>query len=147
MAVPAKTREDFWRDYAEQCGEEVLAYSMGRYLSGWHLFTEPCWGLLIATSGGFRFHHFPHESWLMALTRTTTGGEAPKEKTIFIPREQILSVEFRREKSLLKRLFLAPFPRVVIRYRRESGEEADLWIESDQKAGTVVRELLPGSSP
>jgi hypothetical protein len=55
-------------------------------VSGWAEFAEPLWGLLIATSGGFRFHHFPHQSWLQTLS----GTAQPKEETLFIPRQAIL---------------------------------------------------------
>jgi hypothetical protein len=91
--------EDFWREYGEKYGEKVLAYTMGQYLSGWAEYEGGFWGLLIATDGGFRFHHFPQENWLQALSRRSPwGGKDPEEKTIFIPRDRIISAELRVEK-------------------------------------------------
>ena len=62
--------EDFWRDYEEKIGEKVLVRSLGQYISGWEEFGGPrgrtLWGLIMATSGGFRFHHFPQVSWFEA---------------------------------------------------------------------------------
>ncbi|MDR3160628.1 MAG: hypothetical protein LBU28_03335 [Spirochaetaceae bacterium] len=132
----------FWKEYEEKCGEQVLAYTLGQYLSGWDDFNlsrrESLWGLLIATSGGFRFHHFPHEGWIQALSRVSSGGEAPKEQTLFIPKDQLTSVELRMEKSLLKKLFFPSSPRLVIRYGDAGGE---LVMETDQKAREIVMAL------
>ncbi|MDR2070834.1 MAG: hypothetical protein LBP81_05405 [Treponema sp.] len=132
----------FWKEYEEKCGEKVLAYTLGQYLSGWEDFNlsqrESLWGLLIATSGGFRFHHFPHEGWIQALSRLSSGGDAPKEKTLFIPQDRLVSVELRVEKSLLKKIFLPSPPRLVIRYGDAGGE---LVMETDQKAKEIVRAL------
>jgi hypothetical protein len=128
----------FWKEYEEKCGEKVLAYTLGQYLSGWEEFNLPLWGLLIATSGGFRFHHFPHEGWIQALSRLSSGAEAPKEKTIFIPRDQLAAVELKVEKSWLKKIFLPHSPRLVIRYGDRGGE---LVMETGQKALEIVRAL------
>ncbi|MDR1950553.1 MAG: hypothetical protein LBQ38_14280 [Spirochaetaceae bacterium] len=152
---PAK----FWREYGERYGEKVLAYSLGRYLSGWDGYDEPLWGLAIATDGGFRFHHFPHEGWLQALSRMTSGGEGPKEKTIFIPRDRLFSAELRIETSWLKKIFTPHPPILVIRYRTTAGTElaetelnggtelnqgaAELFVETDYKAGDLLRCLQP----
>ncbi|MDR0387608.1 MAG: hypothetical protein LBH57_06185 [Treponema sp.] len=128
----------FWKEYEKKCGEKVLAYTLGQYLSGWDEFNNPLWGLLIATSGGFRFHHFPHEGWIQALSRLSSGGEAPKEKTLFIPRDSLASVELKVEKSWLKKLFLPRSPLLVVRYGDTGGE---LVMETDQKAWEIVRAL------
>jgi hypothetical protein len=126
----------FWKDYEETCGEKVLAYTLGQYLSGWDEFDLPLWGLLIATSGGFRFHHFPHEGWIQALSRASSGGDPPKEKTLFIPRDRLIAVELKTETSLLKKIFLSPVPRLVIRYR-----DGEIVMETDQKAREIVQAL------
>jgi hypothetical protein len=131
----------FWQEYEENCGEKVLAYTLGQYLSGWDEFTIPLWGLLIVTEGGFRFHHFPHEGWIQTLSRISSGGEAPKEKTIFIPNDKIVSVELRVEKSLLKRVFLAGLPKLVVRYGDKGGE---LVLETDRKAEKIISSLNRG---
>ena len=133
--------EIFWKQYENSLGEKVLAYTLWQYLTGWAEYEMPLWGLLIATDGGFRFHHFPHEGWIQALSRMSTGGEAPPEKTIFIPRDRILQAELRREKSLLKRIFVAGQPRFVLRYRDSGGVEAEFVAEADSKASIIVEKL------
>jgi hypothetical protein len=129
----------FWKEYEEKCGEKILAYTLGQYISGWDEYNLPLWGLLIATSGGFRFHHFPHEGWIQAMSRVSTGGDAPREKTIFIPKDQLVSVEFRVEKSLLKKVFFPRSPLLVVRYGDMGGE---LILETDQKAQEIVQHLV-----
>jgi hypothetical protein len=67
MAKKRNDPEKFWREYEEKTGEKVLARTLGQYVSGWDEFGDlsagPLWGLIIATSGGFRFHHFPQANW------------------------------------------------------------------------------------
>ena len=133
--------EEFWKEYEAALGEKVLAYTLGQYLAGWAEYDPPLWGLLIATDGGFRFHHFPHEGWIQALSRLSTGGDAPTEKTIFIPRDRILSAELRREKSLLKRIFIATQPRLVLSYLDSADAEAEFIAEADSKAALIVEKL------
>jgi hypothetical protein len=132
---------DFWREYGEKCGEKVLAYGLGRLVSGWDECSLPLWGLLIATSGGFRFHHFPQKNWLLAIIRNGTDEETAGEKTIFIPKEKIISAGFRTEKSVLKRLLFAVPPRLVIRYGSSGGGERELTAEAGQKAEAVAGSL------
>jgi hypothetical protein len=122
----------------------ALSFSLGQYLSGWAEYDPPLWGLLIATDRGFRFHHFPHEGWLQALSRLSSGGKAPAEKTIFISRERIIHAELRRERSPLKRILFASRPRLVIRYRDDNGAEEEFIAEADSKAAAVIENLLPG---
>jgi hypothetical protein len=131
----------FWKEYEEKIQEKVLARSLGRYISGWDEYQEPLWGLLIATTGGFRFHHFPHEGWLIALTRITTGGEPPKEKTIFVPREKITSVELRVEKRWWKKLLMPSLPLLQLHYKGPGGEDAVLIAETEVKAQDVFSAL------
>jgi hypothetical protein len=128
----------FWKEYGEKYGETVLAYTLGQYLSGWEEFNMPLWGLLIATSGGFRFHHFPHEGWIQALSRLSSGGEAPREKTLFIPKDRLVSAELRVEKSWWKKILLPRSPRLVIRYGDNGGE---LVMETGREAREIVRAL------
>jgi hypothetical protein len=132
---------DFWREYGDKLGEEVLAYGLGRLVSGWDAFALPLWGLLIATDGGFRFHYFPPENRLFSLFRAGTDGETAKEKTIFIPKKRIISAAFRSETSILKRLLCAPPPRLVIRYRSSGGGEEELIAEADNKAAAIAEKL------
>ncbi|GHT77959.1 hypothetical protein FACS1894130_03730 [Spirochaetia bacterium] len=142
---PDKDPAQFWQEYGARYGETVLSYHLGRYLSGWPEHEAPLWGLLIATSGGFRFHHFPQEGWIQFFTRSSGGGEPPKEKTIFIPVDRIVSVELAAEKSLWKRIFLSHPPIFTVRYRTmgETGPqtEADLRLETEAKAEAVAQSL------
>jgi hypothetical protein len=143
---------EFWREYGARYGETVQAYGLGRYISGWAEFQDTLWGLLIATSGGFRFHHFPHEGWIQALSRISFGGDSPKEKTLFIPHERILGVDLKLEKSWWKRFLNPSLPRVVIQYRPDDAAAQDgaggegrsggmLVIETDQNAAEIIRNL------
>ena len=118
-----KDAEDFWREYEEQIGEKVLARALGRYISGWEEFDgqgwTSIWGLIIATSGGFRFHHFPQTSWLTALANSA-NYDPPKEKTFFIPKEQIISAKLIEEKGWWKKIFRSSAPQLLINYRDET---------------------------
>jgi hypothetical protein len=133
--------DHFWKEYEEKIQEKVLAKALGRYISGWNEYQEPLWGLLIATTGGFRFHHFPHEGWLIALTRITTGGEAPKEKTIFIPKEMITAVDLRVEKRWWKKILTPSTPVLRLRYTGLDGGDAVLIVETETKAQDVFSAL------
>lgn len=127
----------FWREYEERIGEKILKYALGQYLSGSPEYKGPLWGLAIVTEGGFRFHHFPHENWIAALTRLGGGGgEAPKEKIIVIPKDRIRSYRVVREKSWWRRLLAPTSPKLVIDYvsgGADSGEAA-LLVEIDRDA-------------
>jgi hypothetical protein len=140
--------EEFWRDYETRIGEKVLARNLGRYLSGWNEFEEsggnPLWGLLIATEGGFRFHHFPQINWFDALSRLSSGWETPQEKTFFIPRDRIVAAEIRKETSWWKRLFAPGSPLLVIRYRKTDGTETELLAELLAETGTGSEGLIAG---
>jgi hypothetical protein len=136
-----RSRTEFWAEYEKQHGEKVLAYVLGKYLSGWPEYPYPLWGLLIATDRGFRFHHFPHEGWLQALSRMTSGGPPPQEKTIFIPREQLLSVEIRTEKQWWKKALAYQPPLLVIRYQNgdpETGPAGELLAEADKEVSRLI---------
>ena len=131
-----KNPEDFWREYEEKTGERVIARSLGQYVSGWEKFApleNPIWGLIIATSGGFRFHHFPQANWFNTLFRAAPGDEGPREKTIFIPRERIVSAELHKETKWWKKIFSPAPPRLVIRYQSETGEERELLLFAEYK--------------
>jgi hypothetical protein len=133
--------DKFWKDYEDKIGEKVLSKSLGRYLGGWDEYPEILWGLAIATSGGFRFHHFPHEGWLVALSRITTGGEPPKEKTFFIPREKIILPELILERRWWKKLLTPSAPVLRIAYSRPDGTEARVQIETDRQAAETLEAL------
>jgi hypothetical protein len=142
-----QTRMEFWADYEKRYGEKVLAFVLGRYLSGWPDYPYPLWGLLIATDGGFRFHHFPHEGWIQALSRVTTGGEPPQEKTIFIPLERIRSAEIRLEKRWWKNLLAYQPPLLAIRYEDPQAPDtaAELLAEADKEGKKLIPFLTKGT--
>jgi hypothetical protein len=147
MARKSTSPDEFWADYEKKTGDKVLAFCLGQYLSGWDEFDRPLWGLLIATDGGFRFHHFPHEGWLQALARIGTGGEGPKERTLFLPGDRIVSAELRLEKKWWRKLFSPRPPLLVIRYRREDGAEAELAVETEKKAQAIADRLAGAPTP
>jgi hypothetical protein len=137
-----QSRIEFWTEYEKQHGEKVLAYVLGRYLSGWPEYPYPLWGLLIATDGGFRFHHFPHEGWIQALSRVTTGSKPPQEKTIFIPRDRIRSAELRLEEKWWKKIITPHPPLLVIQYHAGS-QETDPAVELLAETDKDAKELIP----
>jgi len=134
-------REKFWSEYGERIGEEVLAYSMGRYIKGWPGERGPIWGLLIASKGGLRFHHIPRNNWLDSLLRGGTAT-APQEKTFFAPSDRLLSVEVWREKSRLKQIFAYQPPRLIVRFLDEDGDEREFIAEGDGKLEALAGKLV-----
>jgi hypothetical protein len=138
MARKPMDPEAFWKDYEERLGEKVLGYCLGHYIRGWDECPEPLWGLSIVSPSAYRFHHFPHESWFTAMTRSALGGSGPEEKVFVIPREDIVAAAFKREPKLLKRIFCGVQPWLSVRYRRAGGPEAELIVESDAKAETLA---------
>jgi hypothetical protein len=137
--------DQFRKTFEARWGEEILAYELGRYLSGWKEFDDnpagPLWGLLVVTGGGLRFHHFAHENWLEALTRIGTGTEGPKEKTLFIPAGNILEVELKIQESWWKRLLFSTPPLFLLRYRDSEGREKILKVDTERKAKVLVEKL------
>ena len=147
MAISTNDPKAFWAAYEKEIGEKVLGHSLGRYIEGWDEFPMPLWGLLIATDAGFRFHHFPHEGWIQAMSRIAGGGgDSPVERTLFLPASRILRVEFRVEKSWLRNLVFARPPTLALRYAREDGSEAYFFAEAD-KAARAVADALQNQLP
>jgi len=139
-----KSPDDFWREYEEKTGENVLARGLGQYLSGWEEFDShewtAIWGLLIATSGGFRFHHFPQQNWLTVLAGFA-GQEASKEKTIFIPKEKIVSTQLFRETSWWKKILKSALPQLIITYLDEGENKRRLLLEADSNSTDIAEKL------
>ena len=137
-----KDPDDFWREYEEQIGEKVLARSLGQYMSGWEEFDSKkwteLWGLIMATSGGFRFHHFAQTSWLLALSHSSS--REPREKTIFIPKEKIISAAFKKETVWWKKLFNNAV-QLIIKYRDEAGIEREILLITDPHHGDITEKL------
>ncbi|MCL2215143.1 MAG: hypothetical protein FWC06_08050 [Treponema sp.] len=127
-----KSADTFWREYEEKTGEKVIKRGLGKYISGWDEFDEKkwggIWGLIIETSGGWRFHHFPQNSWIDLLTRFADSGQ-PKEKTIFLPQEKITSAQIIKETKRWKKLFTNTAPLLSIKYTDEAGNEKRLLFE------------------
>jgi len=150
---PEKSADDFWKEYEEKTGEKVLARNLGKYVSGWGEFDSKgwniIWGLIIATSGGLRFHHFPQQSWISALSNLGSR-EAPKEKTFFIEKEKIITARIIRETRWWKKILAATPPSLTVDYRDETGNEQHLLFEidyygHDKQSGNIVEMLLsPG---
>ena len=149
MAQKRKSPEEFWTEYEEKTGEKVIARSLGQYISGWEEFDnppgKPVWGLIIATSGGFRFHHFPQVNWLTALSRLGSVDDPPKEKTIFIPGSRIVSAVLHRETKWYRKIFSPGVPRLEIHYLDESGTEKELLLSVDHQPDGIAEALVPGT--
>ena len=131
----SKNPDDFWRDYEEKTGEKVLARCLGQYMSGWGEFENlsGIWGLVIFTSGGFRFHHFPQIAWFQVFSRIS-ASEAPKEKTIFVPKENITGMSIFKETKWWKKLSRSMTP-LKIQCRDDAGVELQLVLNIDPKTG------------
>ena len=121
-----KTPDVFWQEYEEKTGEKVLNKGLGKYISGWDEFDKNnwsgLWGLVMEMSGSFRFHHFPQHSWIDAFTQFAQK-DPPKEKTIFIPKEKIVSIEYKIEKKWWKKILSPSPPRLIIIYKDETDDE------------------------
>jgi hypothetical protein len=145
MTRARKSPEVFWQEYEEKTGEKILAHGLGRYVSGWDEFGDlsrnPLWGLIIASSGGFRFHHFPQSNWLSALAQIGSSDDPPKEKVIFIPADKIISVVLHKETKWYKKIFSPIIPHLFIRYYDETGTEKELLLYAEYKAGGVAEAL------
>jgi len=141
MAKKKQSPDEFWQEYEEKIGEKVTARSLGQYVSGWDEFgsASNLWGLIIATSGGFRFHHFPQANWLSALSKGS--GNAPSEKTIFIPSEKIISAVLQKETKWYKKLFSSSVPRLIIQYSDEDGNEKELVFLAEYKTDGLAEQI------
>ena len=129
-----KSPEEFWREYEEKMNDKVLARGLGRYSSGWEEFDSKgwndIWGLLIISSGGFRFHHFPQQSWLQALV-IRGNSEGSKEKILFVPKEKILSAELTIEERWWAKIFASSPPILAINYRDGTENEKRLYLKAE----------------
>jgi hypothetical protein len=141
-----KNPEDFWLEYEKQTGEKVLARSLGRYISGWEEFDSQrwnsIWGLIIATSGGFRFHHFSQTNWLQALA-SFGNYNAPKEKTFFIPKNNIISAKIIEETGWWKKIFKSTPPQLLIDYRDGTENTKQVLLEVEFKHEDLAETLCP----
>ena len=144
LKKPEKNPDTFWRNYEEETGEKVLARSLGQYVSGWEEFDSQgwkgIWGLIIASSGGFRFHHFPQAAWFESFI-TFTGPKAPKEKKLFIPKEKIISAQLIEESKWWKKILKSSSPQLIIHYRETEENERQLLLLSDFQPRELVAEL------
>jgi hypothetical protein len=129
-----ESSNQFWQEYEEKTGEKVLARGLGKYISGWEEFDRKgwtaIWGLIITSSGGLRFHHFPQRSWFDSLVNIG-GKEGPREKMFFIPKEKIISGRIAAEETWWKKIFQSTPPYLVIQVRDETENERQLLLEVD----------------
>jgi hypothetical protein len=141
-----KSPDAFWREFEEKTGEKVLSRGLGKYICGWEEFDEKkwngIWGLLISTSGGFRFHHFPQNSWIDAFTRFAEK-EQPNEKALFIPKEKIASSQLIKETRWWKKIFSPSTPQLVICYTDEAGSVGRLVFETEYSTTEWSAKGLP----
>jgi hypothetical protein len=114
-------------------------------MSGWEEFENrkwtSLWGLIIVTSGGFRFHHTPQKKWLDGLFRN--NEELPKEITIFIRKEKIISAVYVREEKWLTRFLFSIPNKLIIRYQDNAGDERELLLESEYQLDDIAGQLAP----
>ena len=123
-----KSADAFWKEFEEKTGEKVLARGLGKYLSGWDDFAEKnldgkLWGLVITTTGGFHFHNFAQNTLIDSLFRSASQTQILQDKTIFIPKEKISSIELQKESKWWKKLLWSSSPQLVIMYKDENGGE------------------------
>jgi len=128
-----KSPGDFWKELEEKIGEKVLERGMGKYISGWSDFNKAkqanISGLVVITSGGFRFYYFQHKSWFDAMIKNT-GTDNAKEIEIFIPNERIVSTQLVKETKWWKKVFFSSVPLLVINFTNETGEAKELVFEA-----------------
>jgi len=128
-----KEAQVFWQEFEESTGEKVLKRGMGKYISGWGEFDKMkernISGLVIVTSGGFRFHYYPQRSWFDAITRYADSKQQ-KEIIVFIPQDRIISCDFIKEEKLWRKILLSAPPLLVIRFKDEAGSENQLVFEA-----------------
>jgi hypothetical protein len=79
-------------------------------------------------------------SWITALVNRGSD-EFPKEKTIFIPKEKIVSAVLRKETKWYKKIFSSVTPRMVIRYCDVDETEKELVLNAEYKSDGIA-ELL-----
>ncbi len=148
MIKPNLGVESFWKEYAEKHGETVFAHSLGRYIGGWaddpDTLRTPLWGLIIATSGGFRFHHFAQDSVVSTLWRLNGGRDSSKELEIYIPKLSIINIDFYKEGSAWRRLLFATPPQLTLNYRDENEAKRILRADGDHNLEAVVLALRHG---
>jgi len=137
-----QSTDDFWQEYEEKIGEKVLARGLGKYIAGWEEFDSKgwvnMWGLIIASPGGFRFHHFPQSHWMDSFSR---NREPSKEKIFVVPKEQLVSAQLLKESNWLKKIFGSPSPQLIVNYRDTAGAEKKLLLEADLIHGDLVESL------
>ena len=131
--------DEFWREFEVKTGEKVLCRNLGKYVSGWEEFDKNKWtglfGLVVATTGGLHFIYHPQSNWLSAAF-SKKGPQG--EKSIFIPKEKIFSVDYKCEKTWWKKLLGSVPQQLFIRFRDETDSEQTLLIESDYPLDEIV---------
>lgn len=106
----------FWGRVSEEIGAPVLAYGLGRYLSGRDA-PGPLWGLLYHSERSFYFRHFAQQNWFSSLLTASRTNDAPgssgdREVLYEIPLAHIAEVQVIGAGSWVERFF-HPSPPVV----------------------------------
>lgn len=125
--------EEFWSATERELGERILVKSLGQYLGGFEGLKGPLWGIFFLTDSSLHFRHFRQENWYSLLLRASghPGGDA--DSAFVIPEADVTEVLHHREASGgIFRLFSAPNPELVIRFRAENREERNLTIRLEQ---------------
>jgi len=108
--------EEYWAQVSDEIGSPVLAYGLGKYLSG-RDDPGPLWGLLYHSASTFYFRHFAQQNWFSSLLTTTrstgsSSGDRNREVLFEIPIAHIQTVEVAGPESLMERIF-RPSPSVI----------------------------------
>ena len=97
--------DEYWQRMGEELGEPILAYVLGRYVSGFEQ-DGPLWGLLYFTSSRLFFRHFGQTNWFSGLLQSGGSSDSrSREVTLEVPLERFLSLVAPPKPNLLARIF------------------------------------------
>lgn len=120
--------DGYWKKFADETGEEVLARSMGQWKDA---RGRELWGLLILTDKAFRFRYMPGKAWFTAIVpaaRPQAGEEEALE--IVVPRTDIKVFESPR-RGFLERLFGPPWPSFRLSWREGDADRFETFMVND----------------
>ena len=126
MGAPSQEEQQvkaFWDKTEAELGEEVIACTMGKGLSGWSA-DEPqreLWGLFFVTERALYFRHFPAQHWLSSMVAGSALSVKDEEIYVAIPIDRMRSVALQQHRSLLKRLLSGHPSEFAIEYREADG--------------------------
>lgn len=130
--------EAFWAGVSEDIGSPVLAYGLGRYLSG-RDDPGPLWGLLYHSESTFYFRHFAQQNWfssLLTASRTTGSASGSRDREVLyeIPLAHIASVDVTGAGSWIERFFHPSPPVVSLVSVFQSAPEFRFTIENNRES-------------